>query len=98
MAQLIWTLSAINDLDSIAEYISIDSEIAVKKFVGEIIAKADTIIFHPLKGRPIPERIPGGYRQILHKSYRIIYKVENEKIYVSSIYHQKRLLFKINDY
>ena len=98
MALLIWTLGAINDLDSIGEYISIDSEIAAKKFVKEIIAKADALAIQPLKGRPIPERIPGEYRQILHKSYRIIYKVENEKIYVSSIYHQKRLLFKINDY
>ena len=98
MAQLIWTLSAINDLDSIGEYISTDSEIAAKKFVSEIIAKADTLVFHPLKGRPIPEKIPGGYRQILHKSYRIIYRVGNQKIYVSSIYHQKRLLFKIKDF
>lgn len=98
MAQLIWTLNAINDLDSIGEYISSDSETAAKKFVREIIDKADTLAIQPLKGRPIPERIPGGYRQILHKSYRIIYKVENDKIYVSSIYHQKRLLLKINDY
>lgn len=33
MAQLIWTLNAINDLDSIGEYISSDSETAAKKFV-----------------------------------------------------------------
>lgn len=59
MAQLIWTLSAINDLDSIGEYIRIDSEIAAKKFVKEIIAKADTLAVQPLRGRPIPEKIPG---------------------------------------
>jgi toxin ParE1/3/4 len=96
MAEVIWTLNAINDLISIGEYISQDSEYAAQKFVKELIGKAVTLAPHPLKGRPIPEKIPGGYRQILHKSYRIIYRLENEKIFISSIYHQKKLLFKIS--
>jgi toxin ParE1/3/4 len=95
MAQIIWTSTAINDLNSIAEYIEIDSELAAAKFIKEIIVKAEALSFHPLKGRPIPEKIPGDYRQILHKSYRIIYRVEGLNIYISSIYHQKKLLFKL---
>ena len=95
MAQIIWTSNAIKDLDSIAEYIEIDSEIAAKKFIKEIISKVDSLTSYPFKGRPIPESIPGGYRQILHKSYRIIYRIEDLKVFISSIYHQKKLLFKL---
>ena len=95
MAEIIWTSTAINDLDSIAEYIEIDSFIAAKKFTREIISKVDGLSNHPFRGRPIPEKIPGGYRQILHKSHRIIYRIEDLKIYVSSIYHQKKLLLKL---
>ena len=95
MAQIIWTSNAIKDLDSIAEYIEIDSEIAAKKFIKEIISKAGSLTSHPFKGRPIPENIPGEYWQILLKSYRIIYRVEGLKIFISSIYHQKKLLFKL---
>lgn len=95
MAQIIWTSTAINDLTSIAEYIETDSEMAAVKFVKEIISKAEALSSHPFKGRPIPENISGDYRQILHKSYRIIYKVEGSNIFISTIYHQKKLLFKL---
>lgn len=60
MAEIIWTSTAINDLDSIAEYIEIDSFIAAKKITSEIISKVDGLTNHPLRGRPIPENIPGG--------------------------------------
>ena len=95
MAQIIWTLRAINDLDSIAEYIASDSEYSAQKFVKELIHKADSLLSYPERGRPIPENIPDKYRQILHKSYRIIYKLEKKNIIIASVYHQKKLLFKI---
>ena len=97
MAQVIWTLGAINDLDSIGKYIALDSELAAQKLIREIISKAELLADNPYRGRPIPEKIPGDYRQVLHKSYRIIYRVKKNVIYISSIYHQKRLLFKINN-
>jgi plasmid stabilization system protein ParE len=97
MAQIAWTLSAINDLDSIGEYIGLDSELAAKKFVKEIISKAQIISLNPYRGRPIPEKISGDHRQLLHKNYRSIYCIKKDIIYISSIYHQKRLLFKINN-
>jgi plasmid stabilization system protein ParE len=62
MAEIIWTLNAINDLDSIAEYIGQDSVKAAKKFINELIDKAAILASHPFKGRPIPENIPGEYR------------------------------------
>lgn len=67
MATVIWTSRALKDLVSIGEYIESDSETAAQKFIKEIISKAEVLAFHPFKGRPIPENIPGKYRQILHK-------------------------------
>lgn len=95
MVQLIWSESAINDLNSIGEYMASDSEYAAQKFVQELIKKASPLISHPEKGRPIPENIPGNYRQILHKSYRIIYRVHKKNVIIAAVYHQKKLLFKI---
>lgn len=96
MVQIIWTSRAITDLDSIGKYIAIDSENAAQKFVQELIKKADSLIRYPEKGRPIPEKIPGNYRQVLYKNYRIIYKLDGEKVIVSSVYHQKKLLSKLD--
>lgn len=95
MDQLIWSETAIKDLNSIAEYIATDSEDAAQKFVQELINKANSLLLQPGKGRPIPEDIPGNYRQILYKSYRIIYKIHKRDIVISSVYHQKKLLYKI---
>ena len=39
MVQLIWSESAIDDLNSIGEYIALDSEHAAQKFVQELIKK-----------------------------------------------------------
>lgn len=97
MGQLIWSESAISDLNSIAEYISLDSEYAAQKFVQELIKKTNLLMSHPEKGRPIPENIPGNYRQILHKSYRIIYRAHKKNVIISSVYHQKKLLIKIEN-
>ena len=96
MVQIIWTKRVITDLDSIGKYIAIDSENAAQKFVQELIKKADSLINYPEKGRSIPEKIAGNYRQVLHKNYRIIYKLNKKKVIISSVYHQKKLLFKID--
>ncbi|MEO6638887.1 MAG: type II toxin-antitoxin system RelE/ParE family toxin [Ginsengibacter sp.] len=97
MVQLIWSERAIKDPDSIGEYIALDSEQAAKKFIQQLIEKANILSLYPGKGRPIPENIPGNYRQILHKSYRIIYRLHKETVIISSIYNQKKLLFKIEN-
>ncbi len=94
---LIWSLRSIKDLDSIGEYIAVDSEKAAEKFIQELITKANSLLKHSQKGRPVPEDIPGDYRQILHKSYRIIYRIANQDIIIATIYHQKKLLFKIEE-
>lgn len=96
MVQIIWTKRAVTDLDSIGKYIAIDSENAAQKFVQELIKKAESLINYSEKGRPIPEKIAGNYRQILHKNYRIIYKLDKKRVIIYSVYHQKKLLFKID--
>jgi len=65
--------------------------------VQALIKKADILLSHPEIGRPIPENIPGHYRQILYKSYRIIYRLENKDVIIATVYHQKKLLFKITE-
>jgi plasmid stabilization system protein ParE len=67
-------------LNSIAAYISSDSEYVAKKFVQQLIYKAKILLSHPSKGPSIPENIPGIYRQILHKSYRFIYKIHKNDV------------------
>lgn len=96
MAQIIWALRAIDDLDSIAEYIASDSEYSAKKFVKELIRKADLLLNYPERGRPIPENILANTDKFFTKAI-VFYRLEKKNIIIATVYQQKKLLLKLED-
>jgi toxin ParE1/3/4 len=92
MAEIIWTATALNDVDRIAKYISADSEFFAKQFVEKIFAATDILQKYPSIGKPLQE-LPGSiYREILLKKYRIIYRFDSDKVFVITVHHSSRLL------
>lgn len=92
MAEIIWTETALNDIDNIAEYISIESVFYAKQFVQKIFSSADRLKKFPQIGKLVPE-LPGySYREILLKRYRIIYRIHSDIVYIISVHHSSRLL------
>jgi plasmid stabilization system protein ParE len=55
MGQVIWSPSALNDIDAIAEYIARDSVDGVALFVSRIVETTDQLQKFSLSGRVIPE-------------------------------------------
>jgi len=55
MGQAIWSPSALNDIDAIAEYIARDSVYRASLFVRRIIEATNRLQEFPLSGRVIPE-------------------------------------------
>ena len=43
MAEIVWTEPALNDLDNIAEYITVSNLVAAKQLVKEVFAKVDML-------------------------------------------------------
>lgn len=64
MAEIIWTETALNDIDSIAEYISLDSVFYAKQFVQKIFLAADKLKKFPEIGKIVPELKTYHYREI----------------------------------
>lgn len=60
MVQIIWTQRAITDLDSIAEYIAVDSEYAAQKFIQELIKKTNALLNYPEKDVLFQKILPGN--------------------------------------
>ncbi len=87
MAEIIWTEMAIDDLNNIAEYISKDSQYYAKDFIQRIINKIETITLFPKMGRKVPEQNDEDIREILYHNYRLIYKIDIEKIYIVIVSH-----------
>lgn len=90
---LIWTETSIKDLEEIIEYISDDSiNIAIEKY-ETIIEATNDLINYPKKGRIIPELEMQNitkYRELIMKPWKIMYKQEQNIVYIMAIIDGRR--------
>lgn len=89
MKSVIFKQNAEEDLENIKDYIAKDSIFYAKKTADEIISKTEYLSMFPYMGRKIPEYNNINLRELIYKSYRILYKV-NSNIYVLNIVHHSR--------
>ncbi len=87
-----WTRSAIADLANIYEYIAKDSERYALSVVDRLTSRTVQIGQFPFSGEFVPEYRNEQIREVIEYSYRIIYYVESEVIYVLAVVHGARLL------
>lgn len=93
MAQaLIWSREALDDIDRIAEHISEDSRYYAHQVVERLFDLANELSAHPKLGRIVPELADPNVRERFLYSYRLIYELTDEEIYVLAVIHGKRLL------
>ena len=83
---------AIQDLQEIVRYISFDNPVRAESFGWELIGKTRMLASFPEMGRIVPELNQPTVREIIHLSYRIVYRVQREKqlIEVSRFWHGAR--------
>lgn len=87
-----WSPEAMEDLESIAEYIARDSEFYARAVVAEILTESRSICEFPLIGRVVPEIGNDRIRERLVYSYCLVYRIEPHRILVVAVIHGKRLL------
>ncbi len=88
-----WTSNAKEDLLNIVDYIKKDSVSAARKVYADIKEKAQSSNFFPLRGRVVPELLKEGitiYRELIVQHWRIMYKIENDTIYIMAIFDSRR--------
>ena len=87
-----WSPEATEDLESIAEYIARDSEFYARAVVSEILSVSRKVGEFPLIGRIVPEIGDEGIRERFIYSYRLVYRVEPDRILIVAVIHGRRLL------
>lgn len=92
-----WSPEATEDLESIAEYIARDSEYYARAVITEILSVARSISEFPLLGRVVPEIGEEHIRERFIYSYRLVYRIELERILIVAVIHGKRLLENITE-
>jgi toxin ParE1/3/4 len=92
MAEVIWTDPALNDLDSIADYIALDNPAAARALVARIFEHVDQLEKHPLSGSKPPELRGLNYRQIVEPPCRVFYRVDGNTVYIVHVMRGERQL------
>jgi toxin ParE1/3/4 len=93
--QVVWSPEAIEDAESIAEYIARDSEFYTEAIVTKILETTQNIKDIPLAGRAVPELGDDRVRERFVYSYRVVYRIENQAILIVAVIHGKRLFESI---
>ena len=94
MVKLNWHSFAKGDLIQIYNYIYIDSIYYAIKTINEITKTTDNLENFPYMGIKIPEFNEEDKRELIYKSYRIIYEIQLNKIIIHRIWHSARNLPK----
>ncbi|MBU4526653.1 MAG: type II toxin-antitoxin system RelE/ParE family toxin [Desulfomicrobium sp.] len=96
MALLIdWSPQALEDLELIAEYIARDSDFYARAVVQALLEGARSLGTLPNRGRIVPEFGDPCIRERLLYSYRLIYRIETERIVIVAVIHGQRLLTNV---
>ncbi len=87
-----WTPKAKNDIYSIAEYISKDSEYNAKIFIRKLLDSTVRLNDFPFSGKIVPEYNDPNIREIIFKKYRLIYRIKEDYIHILNVFHGSKLL------
>lgn len=85
-----WTNPAKRDLKKIHDYIAVDSIYYARRVVENIVGKTENLHDFPEIGRMVPELKKSYLRELIIYSYRLIYEIKDEQVYILSIIHGKR--------
>lgn len=91
--QVLWTDTARQDLSDIIDYIAQDSMDNALVILDKIEAHAGLLTTLPDRGRIVPELLDTGishYREIICSSWRIIYRVEAQRVMVMAVLDSRR--------
>jgi len=92
-----WSPEALDDVEAIAEYIERDSPAYARAVVQKILASIRKLVTFPQSGRVVPELDDDAIREVFVYSYRVIYRVRDQRVLVAAVVHGKRMLEPIAD-
>ncbi|MBX9895881.1 MAG: type II toxin-antitoxin system RelE/ParE family toxin [Nitrosomonas sp.] len=85
-----WSNFARDDLDDLVQYISRDSLFYARRFGEKIILSTRRLRDFPESGRIIPETEDQTLREIIVQGYRVMYRLEADRVLILAIMHGSR--------
>ena len=90
--KVVWTREAEKHLDGIYEYIAQDAVIYARRMVDKLTRRSQQLAEFPQSGRVVPEYGDKNLRELIESPYRIVYKINSDRIDVIAVFHGAQLL------
>ncbi len=93
--KVLWTKNTIYDLEDIIKYLKIDSIKIAKDIFYEIKDECQKLYFFPERKKVVPELQQLGitkYRELIYKRWRIIFKIQEDKVFILLVLDSSRNL------
>ncbi len=90
--EIIWTISARQDLHDIHCFISRDSAPAANRMIARIFERPQILVVQPQLGRVVPEFGEESLREVFEGAYRIVYEFDDMAVYILRVSHHARLM------
>ena len=90
--KIIWSEQAREDLREIITFIALDNPATAESFGYLLMTKVDALAQFPRLGRVVPEEDDEDIREIIFRSYRIVYQVieKQQVVAIARIWHGAR--------
>jgi plasmid stabilization system protein ParE len=89
--KIIWTPLALERVNDIARYIARDKPSAATKWVKELFRLVGRLSAQPQSCRIVSDLNRPDIRELIHGSYRVIYKLTGE-IHILTVRHGRQML------
>ncbi len=87
---MIWTESARDGLEEVLSYIAQDSPASARDVAEDFIEAAGSLNTLSERGRVVPELQDPNIRELLVRSYRLMYEVRGRDVRILALVHQAR--------
>jgi toxin ParE1/3/4 len=88
-----WSREAGENLVDIEEFIARDSVERAVRFVDALIDHAELVLTdNPGSGRTVPEIGHPDIRELIYRGYRIVYRLNDDRIEILTVFEGHRLL------
>ena len=87
-----WTARARADLTAIGDYIAQDDPAAAERWMLKLVGAAEKAATFPLAGRLVPEVGRADLREVLLRSYRLVYRVTAARVEIVTVFEGHRAL------
>ena len=85
--KVVWSEAALRHLEAIHDYISGDSLTYAKRMVDRLTVKSKRAASFPEFGQMVPEYQRPDVREIIEGPYRIVYRIEIDRVVIVAVIH-----------